>query len=159
MSIGDTTLTVTGNLTADPELRYTGTGLAVAAFTVAASRRVYNQDSGQWEDGDTLFLRCSGWRHLAEHLTESLAKGMRVIVTGRLKQRDYETQDGQKRTVYEVDVDDAGPSLRYATANVVKATRDKVPHPADAGADQWASAGLAPAPVSAAAVAGDQPPF
>ena len=157
MPTGDTTLTITGNLTADPELRYTPSGHAVAAFTVAASRRVYNSDSGQWEDGDTLFLRCSAWRHLAEHLTESLTKGIQVVVTGRLKQRDYETTDGQKRTVYEVDVDDAGPSLRYATAKVVKATRETVPHPADAAADQRASAG--PGPVHAAAASGDQPPF
>jgi len=103
MSAGDTTLTITGNLTADPELRFTGTGTAVAAFTVAASRRVYDQASGQWKDGDTLFLRCSAWRDLADHVAESLSKGMRVIVTGRLKQRTYETSEGEKRTVFEVD--------------------------------------------------------
>ena len=91
MSAGDTTLTITGNLTGDPELRFTGTGTAVAAFTVAAARRVYDQASGQWKDGDTLFLRCSAWRELADHAAESLTKGMRVIVTGRLKQRTYET--------------------------------------------------------------------
>ena len=121
MPIGDTTITVAGNLTADPELRYTGTGVAVAAFTVAASRRVYDQETGRWKDGDTLFLRCSAWRQLAEHVTESLSKGSRAIVTGRLRQRDYETTDGQKRTAYEVDADDAGPSLRFATASGIQA--------------------------------------
>ena len=131
MSAGDTTLTITGNLTADPELRFTATGTAVAAFTVAASRRVYDQAAGQWQDGDTLFLRCSAWRDLADHAAESLSKGTRVIVTGRLKQRQYETPEGDKRTVYEVDVDDLGPSLKWATAKIAKTSRDKVPHPAD----------------------------
>ncbi len=129
MPFGDTLITVTGNLTADPELRYTATGVPVAAFTVAASRRVYNQDTGQWADGDTLFLRCSAWRHLAEHIAESLTKGARAVVTGRLRQRDYEASDGSNRTVYEVDVEDAGPSLRFATAKVVKATRERPLHP------------------------------
>jgi single-strand DNA-binding protein len=142
MPSGDTALTITGNLTADPELRC-ASEIAVAAFT-AASRRVYDQDCGQWAYGNTLFLRCRAWRHLAGLLTESVAKGMRVIVTGRLKQPDYEAADVQKRTVHEVDVEDAGPSLRYATAT---------PHPAGASTDQRASA--APAP----AVARDQPPF
>ena len=153
MPTGDTTLTITGNLTADPELRFTATGTAVTAFTVAASRRVYDQATGQWSDGDTLFLRCSAWRDLADHATESLSKGMRVIVTGRLKQREYETGTGDKRTVYEVDVDDVGPSLKWATAKIAKAARDKVPHPADSG-DQWQT--------SAPATAGgddNQPPF
>ena len=139
MSAGDTTLTITGNLTADPELRFTATGTAVAAFTVAASRRVYDQASGQWQDGDTLFLRCSAWRDLADHTAESLTKGMRVIVTGRLKQRTYETPEGDKRTVYEVDVEDLGPSLKWATAKIAKTSRDKVPHPAD-GPDPWQAA-------------------
>jgi len=150
MSAGDTTLTITGNLTADPELRFTGTGTAVAAFTVATSRRVYDQASGQWQDGDTLFLRCSAWRDLADRAAESLTKGMRVIVTGRLKQRQYETPEGDKRTVYEVDVEDLGPSLKWATAKIAKTSRDKVPHPAD-GADPWE--------VDAATAAADRPPF
>ena len=102
MPSGDTTITLAGNLTADPDLRYTPTGVAVAAFTVASSRRVYDTDSGQWKDADTLFLRCSAWRQLAEHSAESLRKGMRVVVTGRLRQREYETTEGDKRTVYEV---------------------------------------------------------
>lgn len=157
MSSGDTTITVAGNLTADPDPRFTQTGVAVAAFTVAASRRVYDADTGQWKDGETLFLRCSAWRDLAEHVAESLTKGMRVVVTGRLRQRSYETPEGDKRTVYEVDADDVGPSLRWATAKVIKATRDRAPHPADMAEDPWASA---PEPATAGAgAAGDQPPF
>jgi single-strand DNA-binding protein len=101
----------------------------VAAFTVAASRRVYDQAAGQWKDGDTLFLRCSAWRELADHVAESLSKGTRVIVTGRLKQRRYETTQGDKRTVYELDVDDPDPSLRWATAKIAKTSRGKMPHP------------------------------
>jgi single-strand DNA-binding protein len=135
MSTGDTTLTITGNLTGDPEVRFTAPGTAVAAFTVAASRRIYDQATGQWQDGDTLFLRCSAWRDLAEHAAETLTKGMRVIVTGRLKQRSYETTEGEKRTVYEIDADDVGPSLKWATAKIAKASRDKVRHPADD--DPW----------------------
>ena len=155
MSSGDTTLTIAGNLTGDPELRFTATGIAVVAFTVAASRRVYDQATGQWRDGDTLFLRCSAWRELADHAAESLTKGMRVIVTGRLKQRSYETTDGEKRTVYEVDADDVGPSLKWATAKIAKTSRDKAPHPAN-GDDPWQ--GTAPAAVAAGAD-GDRPPF
>ena len=151
MSAGDITLTITGNLTGDPELRFTGTGAAVAAFTVAASRRVYDQASGQWQDGDTLFLRCSAWRDLADHAAESLTKGMRVIVTGRLKQRSYETAEGDTRTVYEVDVEDLGPSLKWATAKIAKTSRDRVPHPA-AGPDPWEAD-------DATAGNGDRPPF
>jgi single-strand DNA-binding protein len=155
MSMGDTTITVVGNLTAEPELRYTPTGVAVAALRVAASRRAYDQDSGQWKDAGTLFLSCTAWRQLAEHAAESLTKGSRVIVTGRLRQREYEASDGTKRTVYEVDADDVGPSLRWATAKVAKATRERVPHPADTG-DPWASA---PKPAGVTAGAGDEPPF
>jgi single-strand DNA-binding protein len=154
MSAGDTTLTITGNLTGDPELRFTGTGTAVAAFTVAASRRVYDQASGQWSDGDTLFLHCSAWPELADHAAESLSKGMRVIVTGRLKQRSYETSEGEKRTVFEVDADDVGPSLKWATAKIAKTSRDKTPHPA-AGADPWQTR----EPAAAASGDGDRPPF
>ena len=129
----------------------TATGTAVAAFTVAASRRVYDQTAGQWQDGDTLFLRCSAWRELADHAAESLSKGMRVIVTGRLKQRQYETPEGDKRTVYEVDADDIGPSLKWATAKIAKTNRDKVPHPAGSG-DPWQD-GTAPDADD------DRPPF
>jgi single-strand DNA-binding protein len=151
MSTGDTTLTITGNLTADPDLRFTGTGTAVAAFTVAASRRVYDQASGQWKDGDTLFLRCSAWRELADHAAETLTKGTRVIVTGRLKQRSYDTPEGDKRTVYELDADDIGPSLKWATAKIARTSRGKAPHPADG--DQW----QAGQPADAAPT--DEPPF
>ena len=155
MSAGDTTLTIIGNLTGDPELRFTATGMAVVAFTMAASRRVYDQATGQWSDGDTLFLRCSAWRELADHAAESLSKGMRVIVTGRLKQRSYETTEGEKRTVFEVDADDVGPSLKWATAKIAKTSRDKVPHPADGG-----DPGQAHEPAAAVAGAdGDRPPF
>ena len=153
MSAGDTTLTITGNLTADPDLRFTGTGTAVAAFTVAASRRVYDQATGQWKDGDTLFLRCSAWRELADHAAETLTKGTRVIVTGRLKQRSYETPEGDKRTVYELDADDIGPSLKWATAKIARTSRDKAPHPAD-DTDPWQDRQAA-----AANAAADQPPF
>jgi single-strand DNA-binding protein len=157
MSAAGTTVTITGNLTADPELRFTGTGIAVAAFTVAASRRVYDQESGQWQDGDTLFLRCSAWRDLAEHAAETLEKGMRVIVTGRLRQRSYETSEGGKRTVYEVDADDAGPSLKWATARITKASRDKVPRPGG-GPGPWQAGVAADAATGAGAGAG-RPPF
>lgn len=120
---GETTITVVGNLTADPELRFTPSGAAVANFTVASTPRRYNSQTGQWEDGDALFLRCSIWRDYAEHVAESLTRGTNVIVQGRLKQRSYETREGEKRTVYELDVDEIGPALRYATATVTKANR------------------------------------
>jgi len=116
----DTTITVVGNLTADPDLRFTTSGVAVAAFTVASTPRVFDRQSGEWKDGDTLFLRCTLWRQPAENTAETLSKGTRVIVTGRLKQRTYDTPDGQQRTVTEIDVDDIGPSLRYATATVTR---------------------------------------
>jgi single-strand DNA-binding protein len=155
---GETTLTVTGNLTADPELRFTNTGVPVVSFTVASSRRVYDQASGQWKDDpDTLFLRCNAWRDLAEHVAESFQRGMRAMVTGRLKQRSYETSEGDKRTVYELEADDIGPSLKWATAKISRAARDKVPHPADSP-DPWQGA----APATAADSGGgfsDEPPF
>ena len=116
----DTTITVVGNLTADPDLRFTASGVAVAGFTVASTPRVFDRASGEWKDGDTLFLRCTLWRQPAENTAETLTKGTRVIVTGRLKQRTYDTRDGEKRTVTEIDVDDIGPSLRYATATVTR---------------------------------------
>ncbi len=120
---GDTTITVVGNLTADPELRFTPSGAAVANFTVASTPRIYDRQSGEWKDGDALFLRCNIWREAAENVAESLMRGSRVIVTGRLKQRSFETREGEKRTVFEVEVDEIGPSLRYATAKVNKASR------------------------------------
>jgi single-strand DNA-binding protein len=120
---GDTNITVVGNLTADPELRFTPSGAAVANFTVASTPRIYDRQSGEWKDGEALFLRCSIWREAAENVAESLTRGSRVIVQGRLKQRSFETREGEKRTVVEVEVDEIGPSLRYATAKVNKASR------------------------------------
>ena len=120
---GDTTITVVGNLTADPELRFTPSGAAVANFTVASTPRIYDRQSGEWKDGEALFLRCNIWREAAENVAESLTRGTRVIVSGRLKQRSFETREGEKRTVFEVEVDEIGPSLRYATAKVNKASR------------------------------------
>ena len=120
---GDTTITVVGNLTADPELRFTPAGAAVANFTVASTPRIYDRQSGEWKDGEALFMRCSIWREAAENVAESLTRGSRVIVQGRLKQRSFETREGEKRTVVEVEVDEIGPSLRYATAKVNKASR------------------------------------
>ena len=115
---GETVVTIVGNLTADPELRTTSTGASVCGFTIASTPRAYNRQSGQWEDGQPLFLRCSAWRDLADHCASSLAKGMRVIAQGRLQQRSYQAQDGSNRTVLEMQVDEIGPSLRYATAQV-----------------------------------------
>jgi single-strand DNA-binding protein len=120
---GDTILTVVGNLTADPELRFTPSGAAVANFTVASTPRMMDRQTNEWKDGDPLFMRCSIWREAAENVAESLTRGSRVIVTGRLKQRSYETREGEKRTVVELEVDEIGPSLKYATAKVNKASR------------------------------------
>jgi len=171
---GDTTITVVGNLTADPELRFTPSGAAVANFTVASTPRIYDRQSGEWKDGEALFLRCNIWREAAENVAESLTRGSRVIVTGRLKQRSFETREGEKRTVVEVEVDEIGPSLRYATAKVNKASRGgggggfgggggsrPAPAPAPAqpasapGDDPWGSA-----PASGSFGGGDdEPPF
>jgi single-strand DNA-binding protein len=120
---GDTVITVVGNLTADPELRFTPSGAAVANFTVASTPRTFDRQSGEWKDGEALFLRCNIWRQAAENVAETLTRGARVIVQGRLKQRSFETREGEKRTVIELEVDEVGPSLRYATASVTKANR------------------------------------
>jgi single-strand DNA-binding protein len=120
---GDTIITVVGNLTADPELRFTPSGAAVANFTVASTPRTFDRQSGEWKDGEALFLRCNIWREAAENVAESLTRGSRVVATGRLKQRSFETREGEKRTVVELEVDEIGPSLRYATAKVNKASR------------------------------------
>jgi single-strand DNA-binding protein len=120
---GDTVITVVGNLTADPELRFTPSGAAVANFTVASTPRTFDRQSGEWKDGEALFLRCNIWRQAAENVAETLGRGARVIVQGRLKQRSFETREGEKRTVIELEVDEVGPSLRYATAKVTKASR------------------------------------
>jgi single-strand DNA-binding protein len=147
MAAGDIQVTIVGNLTNDPELRFTPSGAAVASFTVASSTRVLDKQTNEWKDGDTLFMRCSVWRQYAENVAESLQRGMRVVATGRLKQRSYETKEGEKRTVVEMEVDDIGPALRYATAKVTKVQRSGGGFGADAGAprggttadDPWAT--------------------
>jgi single-strand DNA-binding protein len=123
MAAGDTPITVVGNLVADPELRFTPSGQPVATFRVASTPRIRDNATNEWKDGDSLFLSCNVWRQAAENVAESLQRGMRVIVTGRLRQRNYETKEGEKRTVYEVEVDDVGPSLRNASAKVNRASR------------------------------------
>jgi single-strand DNA-binding protein len=120
---GDTQITIAGNLVDDPQLRYTPTGQAVANFRVASTPRFRDNASGEWKDGDSLFLSCNVWRQAAENVAESLQRGMRVIVQGRLRQRSYETKEGEKRTVYEIEVDEVGPSLRNASAKVTKSSR------------------------------------
>ena len=180
---GETVITVVGNLVDDPELRFTPSGAAVANFRVASTPRTFDRQTNEWKDGDPLFLSCSVWRQAAENVAESLQKGMRVVVQGRLKSRQYETREGEKRTVFEIDVDEVGPSLKYATAKVTRATRSGgggftggQSAPAD---DPWATpapshqaqpqaqqqpAGAAPAsapqdPWAAPGVGNDEPPF
>jgi len=141
MAAGDTPITIVGNLVDDPELRFTPAGQPVARFRVASTQRFRDNSTGEWKDGDSLFLTCNVWRQAAENVAESLQRGMRVIVSGRLRQRNYETAQGEKRTVYEVEVDDVGPSLRNASAKVNKASRgageggDSFESPAECRAD------------------------
>lgn len=137
MASGDTQITITGNLVDDPEVRYTPTGQPVAKFRIASTPRYLDKASNEWKDADALFLTCNVWRQMAENAAESLRKGMRCVVTGRLRQRGYETKQGEKRTVYEIEVDDLGPSLRNATAKVQRAERSQ-PRAAQADADPWA---------------------
>ncbi len=148
-------ITIAGTLVADPELRFTPNGHAVANFTVAANDRRFNREAGEWEDAGATFLRCSLWKDAAENLTNSLSKGARVLLTGRLRQREWTTPEGETRQLFEVDVTEIGPSLRWATATVTKATRTTVGAASPAGSDPWASA---PAAAGGAAVA-DEPPF
>jgi single-strand DNA-binding protein len=155
---GDTIITVVGNLTDDPELRFTPSGAAVANFTVASTPRSFDRQANEWKDGDTLFMRCSIWRQAAENVAESLVRGTRVVVTGRLKQRSFETREGERRTVVELDVDEIGPSLRYATAKVQKTQRGGAAGGAQPGSDPWSS----PAPSGGdpwASGTADEPPF
>lgn len=161
---GDTVITVVGNLTSDPELRYTQSGLAVANFTIASTPRSFDRASNEWKDGETLFLRGSVWREFAEHVAGSLTKGTRVIAQGRLKQRSYETKEGEKRTSYELEVDEIGPSLRYATAQLTRSAPSGGGSRGAVGADEpWAAA--APADASSGDVWGapgnynDETPF
>ena len=120
---GETVITVVGNLVDDPELRFTPSGAAVANFRIASTPRSFNRQTNEWEDGEALFLSCSVWRQAAENVAESLTRGMRVVVQGRLKARSYETREGEKRTVFEIEVEEVGPSLKFATAKVTRATR------------------------------------
>jgi single-strand DNA-binding protein len=140
---GETVITVVGNLTADPELRYTQSGLAVANFTIASTPRTFDKNSNEWVDGEALFLRASCWKEFAEHVAGSLTKGTRVIASGRLKQRSYETKEGEKRTSIELEVDEIGPSLRYATASVTRAQSAGRGNaaPQGQGQGQWAQPG------------------
>jgi single-strand DNA-binding protein len=172
MAAGDTQMTIAGNLVNDPELRFTPSGQPVATFRVASTPRYLDKNTNEWKDGDSLFLTCNVWRQAAENVAESLTRGMRVIVSGRLKQRSYETKEGEKRTVYEIEVDDVGPSLRNASAKVNKVARSGAgdgggfsgggqrgpsagrPSSGPAGAgesDPWASGG--------SAAYSDEPPF
>lgn len=156
---GETLITIVGNLTSDPELRFTPSGAAVANFTVASTPRTYDKQSGEWKDGDALFMRCNVWRQPAENVAESLKRGMRVMVTGRLRQRSYE-KDGAKRTIVELEVDEVGPSLRYATVKVAKVERGSATskaRPATAD-DPWASQPPANDPW-ASAPADEEAPF
>ena len=160
---GDTVITVIGNLTADPELRWTQSGAAVADFTVASTPRTYDRNAGEWRDGDTLFIRCSVWRETAENVAESLRKGMRVIVQGRLTQRSYDTQQGERRTVVELQVDEVGPSLRRARAQVTRVQAQAASAPsasasAAGGAAGWGQEAPQHDPWGAPA-APSEPPF
>lgn len=151
---GDTVITVIGNLTGDPELRFTPSGAAVADFTVANTPRTFDRQTNEWKDLDTLFMRCSIWREAAENVAESLTKGMRVIASGRLVQRSYDTREGEKRTVVELQVEEIGPSLKNATAKVTRAQRTGGPTASSAKADDpWA------ATASSGSAFADEPPF
>lgn len=138
---GETIITVVGNLTADPELRYTQNGLPVANLTIASTPRSFDRESNEWKDGDALFMRCSVWREFAEHVAGSLTKGMRVIAQGRLRQRSYQDRDGNNRTAIELEIDEIGPSLRYATAQVTRAASSNGQKPAASAPaeQQWST--------------------
>ena len=155
---GETVITLIGNLVDDPELRFTPSGAAVASFRVASTPRTYDRASGEWKDGETLFLTCSAWRQLGENVAESLTRGSRVIVQGRLKQRSYETREGEKRTVFEIDVDEVGPSLRSATAKVTRTTRSGGEFGQGSGGGGGRPGGQSDDPWSTPAPAGGQQP-
>ena len=166
MAAGDTTITMIGNLVDDPELRFTPSGAAVAKFRVASTPRYLDKATNEWKDGESLFLQCNIWRQAAENVAESLTKGMRVILSGRLKQRSYETKEGEKRTVFEVEVDEVGPSLRNATAKVTRTQRaggsGGAAAPASAESfndDPWAAASTSPAGGGWGTSTTDEPPF
>ena len=166
MAAGDTTITMIGNLVDDPELRFIPSGAAVAKFRVASTPRYLDKATNEWKDGESLFLQCQIWRQAAENVAESLTKGMRVILSGRLKQRSYETKEGEKRTVFEVEVDEVGPSLRNATAKVTRTQRAGGTGGAAAPAatesfndDPWAAATTSPAGGGWGTSTTDEPPF
>jgi single-strand DNA-binding protein len=153
---GETIITVVGNLTADPELRYTQNGLPVANFTIASTPRNFDRQANEWKDGEALFLRASVWREFAEHVAGSLTKGSRVIATGRLKQRSYETREGEKRTAIELEVDEIGPSLKYATAQVTRAAGGGQSRGQVGSDEPWSTPGsAAPAASGASGASGD----
>ena len=179
---GETVITVVGNLVDDPELRFTPSGAAVANFRIASTPRTFDKQTNEWKDGDALFLSCAGWRQYAENVAESLTKGMRVIVQGRLKSRQYETREGEKRTAMEIDVEEVGPALRYATAKVNRASRggggggygggsgggapagdpwSSQPAASSGGGSDFGGGAAAPAndPWAAPGVGNDEPPF
>ncbi|MCX5130852.1 single-stranded DNA-binding protein [Streptomyces sp. NBC_00340] len=162
MSVGEPPITIVGNLAADPELRFTTSGAAIAKFSVASTPRSYDKTTNQWQDGTAMFLRCTAWRDLATHVAESLTKGMRVVVTGRLRQHNWKTDQGENRSMLTLEVDDIGPSLRFATAKVERAQRNGAGSgPADGA---WSNAAPAPGGWGASAPAGapatgDEPPF
>jgi single-strand DNA-binding protein len=156
---GETVITIIGNLTADPELRFTPSGAPVANFTIASTPRIYDRQSNEWRDGDALFLRCSLWRDAAENVAESLTKGMRVIASGRLTQRSYETREGERRTVVELQVDEIGPSLRYATARVTRTPRGGGSYAAGGGQSGGQTGPTSDDPWATPANTYDEPPF
>ena len=166
MAAGDTTITMIGNLVDDPELRFTPSGAAVAKFRVASTPRYLDKATNEWKDGESLFLQCQIWRQAAENVAESLTKGMRVILSGRLKQRSYETKEGEKRTVFEVEVDEVGPSLRSATAKVTRTQRAaggnsgfSAPAAESFNDDPWAASTSTPSTGGWATTTSDEPPF
>jgi single-strand DNA-binding protein len=172
VSVGETTITIIGNLTDDPDLKFTPDGVAMARFTVASTPRSYDKTTGTWVDGTGMFLRCTAWRELADHATESLTRGMRVLVTGRLRQHNWKNDQGENRSTLQVEVDEIGPSLRFATAKVTKADRANSNATSGAGRpapdDPWASStpatpgagrGWGSAPVSAKSGFSNEPPF
>ncbi|WP_371481971.1 single-stranded DNA-binding protein [Kitasatospora sp. NBC_00315] len=160
MSVGETPVTVIGNLTDDPELRFTPAGVAMAKFTIASTPRTYDKTTGQWRDGTALFLRVTAWREIAEHVTETLTKGMRVVATGRLVQHNWQTPEGENRSMLGLDLDDIGPSLRFATAKVTRTQRpNTAPGQATSATDAWSSAAPAPAGTPAGGGFAEEPPF
>jgi len=160
---GETTITLVGNLTADPDLRFTPSGAAVANFTVASTPRTFDRTTQEWKDGEAMFINCAAWRNLAENVAESLQKGSRVILTGRLRSRSYEGREGDRRTVFEIEVDEIGPSLRYATAKLTRTSTSGGSWQQQGGgapaSNDWAASAPAPENDPWANAQSDEPPF